>query len=78
MNKDNKSNGFLVITNLIFSEAHIGHSRLDKHFSYLNIIINSFLEDDNYSVLENHMINAIKFRGGITGATRGFLDVPRL
>ena len=62
----------IAIERWVFTEAQTGRGRLDTYFSYINLVLKSFVEDDNDMTLEEHIIQALGFRGGIAGTT-GFL-----
>ena len=57
MNSYNKENNLPVISRWIITEAQTGKSKLDVHFSFLNIKFKSFIEDDNYIVVEDMFLN---------------------
>eukprot|EP00957_Ditylum_brightwellii_P186058 14165766-Ditylum_brightwellii.AAC.1 len=58
-----------IISKWIYTEAQTGRGRLDTHFSYLNLVLKAYIEDGNDMVLEEHILSAIAFRGGVTGTT---------
>ena len=58
-----------IITDWIFTEAQTGRGRLDTHFSFVNIVLKSFVEDGNNIDLEEDIFKALCFKGGIAGAT---------
>ena len=56
----------------MITEAQTSRGRLDTHFFYFNLILKSFVEDGNDVTLEEHILDAMKFRNGIAG-TMGVL-----
>jgi len=56
-----------IISKWVFTEAQTGRGRLDTHFSYINLVLKAFVEDGNNVVLEDHILEALSFRGGIAG-----------
>ena len=63
-----------IIVIWLFTEAQTGRGRLDAHFSFINFILISYVEDGNNIDLEEHIINALKFCGGTVGTTGILLD----
>ena len=52
-----------------FTEAQTGRGRLDTHFSYINIILRSYVEDGHNIDLEEDIVRALSYRGGLSGTT---------
>lgn len=67
-----------VIEKWIYTEAQTGRGRLDTHFSYLNLIIKSYVEDGNDVVLEEDIVKAMSFRGGVAGMSAILLNLENL
>ncbi len=78
LNAESQVNGCPKISTWIFTEAQTGRGRLDTHFSYLNLILKAFVEDGNDIMLEENILQAMAFRGGIAGTTAVLLDVGNL
>ena len=78
LNKESKQNRRPTISKWIYTEAQTGRGRLDTHFSYVNLIMKSFVEDGNDIVLEEHILRALSFRGGIAGTTGVLVDCDKL
>ena len=68
----------LIISRWIYTEAQMGHGRLDTHFSYLNVKFSSCVEDGNDMTLEKDIYKDISFGGGIKCTTAVLLDVSNL
>ena len=51
----------------MYTEAQTGRGRLDTHFSYLNLILKSFVEDENDILLEEDILEDIYFVNATTG-----------
>ena len=67
LNATSRVNELAEISKWVFTEAQTGRGRLDTHFSYINLILKAFVEDGNDIVLEDHIFDALCFRGGISG-----------
>ena len=67
LNAKSRTTGAPIISKWIFTEAQTGRGRLDTHFSYINLVLKAFVEDGNDVVLEDHILEALSFRGGIAG-----------
>ena len=78
MNAEARGNDCPIVTRWIFTEAQTGRGRLDTHFSYLNLILKSFVEDGNDVVLEEHILEEISFRGGVAGTSGVLLNCDNL
>eukprot|EP00957_Ditylum_brightwellii_P100627 7670379-Ditylum_brightwellii.AAC.1 len=65
LNWESRKNGNPTISKWIYPEAQTGRGRLDTHFSYLTLVLKSYVEDGNDAVLEDHILNAIAFCGGV-------------
>ena len=65
-------------TRWIFTEPCTDRGRLDTHFSYINLILKSFVEDGNNVDMEKHIFEALAFRGGVAGTTAVLLDFSNL
>ena len=51
---------------------------MDTHFSFINLILRSYVEDGNGIYLEEHIIHALEIRGGTAGTTGILLDCSML
>ena len=78
LNHKSSNIGNPVISEWIYTEAQTGRGRLDTHFSYINLILKSFVEDGNEILLEENILQAITFNGGISGTTVVVIDCSRL
>lgn len=78
MNKEFRTKNMPIISKWLFTEAQAGRGRLDTHFSYLNTVFKSFVEDGNDILTEEHVIDALAFDGGIAGTTGILLDCANL
>ena len=67
LNTQSTTIGAPNISKWIFTEAQTGRGRLDTHFSYINLVLKSYVEDGNDVVLEDHILEALSFRGRIAG-----------
>mmetsp|Transcript_21013 Transcript_21013/g.29472 ORF Transcript_21013/g.29472 Transcript_21013/m.29472 type:complete len:980 (-) Transcript_21013:30-2969(-) len=78
LNTEARHNDSPLVTRWIFTEAQTGRGRLDTHFSYLNLILKSYVEDGNDVMLEEHILEAMSFRGGIAGTSGVLLNCEKL
>eukprot|EP00559_Dactyliosolen_fragilissimus_P007958 CAMPEP_0184871406 /NCGR_PEP_ID=MMETSP0580-20130426/40701_1 /TAXON_ID=1118495 /ORGANISM="Dactyliosolen fragilissimus" /LENGTH=1005 /DNA_ID=CAMNT_0027374063 /DNA_START=1121 /DNA_END=4139 /DNA_ORIENTATION=- len=78
LNTEARQNDSPLVTRWIFTEAQTGRGRLDTHFSYLNLILKSYVEDGNDVMLEEHILEAMSFRGGIAGTSGVLLNCEKL
>jgi hypothetical protein len=62
----------------IFTEAQTGRGRLDTHFSYLNVVMKSYVEDGNDIDVEEDIFKALSYNGGVAGTTAVLLDASNL
>ena len=72
LNAKSRTTGAPIISKWIYTEAQTGRGRLDTHFLYMNLVLKAFVEDGNDVILEDHIVEALSFRGGIAG-TRALL-----
>lgn len=66
------------IVKWIFTEAQTGRGRLDTHFSYVNTVLRSYVEDGHDINLEEDIVKALSHRGGIAGTHAVLLDATWL
>ena len=78
LNNESSRMGLPIITKWIFTEYHTGRGKLDTHFSFMNLVLKSFVEDGNDVVIEDHIVDAISFRGGMSGTAGIFLNCTNL
>ena len=78
MNSYNKKKKLLVISRWIFAEAQTSKRKLDAHFSFLNIKLKSFVEDDNYIIVEDNIVQGISSLDGVKGTTVYLVDVSTI
>ena len=64
----------ITIVKWIYTEAQTGRGRLDTHFSYINIMLKSYIEDGFNIDLEEDIVKALSHRGGIAGTTVVLVD----
>lgn len=57
--------GEFKLVKWIVTEAQTGRGRLDTHFSYVNIVLPSYVENGFDKNLEDDIANTIAHRGGI-------------
>ena len=69
LNEDWSNKEYTIISKWIYNEAQTGRGRLDTHFLYVSVWLKSFLEDGNDMILEDHIVDALMFRGGLAGTT---------
>ena len=62
----------------IYTEAQTGRGRLDNHFSYINIMLKSYIEEGHNIDLEEDIVNALSYRGGIEGTNVGLVNASDL
>ena len=63
---------------MIFIEAHTGKTRLDSHYSFPNKKIQAYVEDDNDILIEDDIMKALSFNGGIYGTADVIVDEAAL
>ena len=78
MNEELSSKSFPTISKWIFTEAQTGRGRLDTHFSYVNVWFKSFVEDGNDVILEEDIVSALMYRGGLAGTTAVLYNVGEI
>jgi hypothetical protein len=78
LNSESKEENSPITTNWIYTEAQTGRGRLDTHFSYLNLIFKSYIEDGNDIMLEEQILDAISFCGGVAGTTGVLINCEKL
>ena len=78
MNSYNKEKNLPVISRWIFTEAQASKSKLDAHFSFSNIKLNSFVENDNNIVVEDNIVQEISSLGGVKGTTVYLVDASTI
>lgn len=62
------------IVRWIYTEAQTGKGKLDTHFSYVNTLFESYVEDGNDILTEKDIYLSLKFQGGIKGSTSILID----
>jgi len=72
-----KSHGPMIVK-WIFTEAQTGRGRLDTHFSYVNMLLQSYIEGGNDILTEDDIFNALTYNYGIYGSTAVLLDASNL
>ena len=78
MNSYNKEKNLPVISRWIFTEAQGSKSKLDAHFSFSNIKLNSFVENDNNIVVEDNIVQEISSLCGVKGTTVYLVDASTI
>ena len=73
---DDENNVVLIIW--VFTEAQTGKTRLDTHYSFLNKKNQAYVEDDNEILIEDYIVKAISFNGGISSITALIVDAVNL
>ena len=68
----------VTINKCIFTEAQTGCGILDTHFSYVNIVLKSYVEDGNDIDMEEDIFKALSYHHGIAGTTVVLVDGSRL
>ena len=74
LNTELRENNKATITNWIYTETQTGKSKLDKRFSFLNIKLKLYVEDNNDIVIEDEITNVIVFADGVQGITANLVD----
>jgi hypothetical protein len=69
LNAETRGDSNLQIVKWINTEAQTGKGRLDTHFSFVNTLFKSYVQDGNNILTEDDIFNALCFQGGVTGAT---------
>ena len=64
----------LRVTNWVYTEACTGKNRLDTHFSFVNILLRSYVMDGNNVVTEADIYQGLCHNGGIKGSTTILFD----
>lgn len=77
-NKESQIKKMPIISKWIFTEAQTGRGKLDTHFSYLNKVFKSFVEDGNNILIEEDILEALAFDDGVAGTTGILLDCSKL
>jgi len=67
LNTKSRTTGAPIISKWVFTEAQTGRGRLETHFSYIKSELKAFVEDGSDIVLEDDILEALSFRGGIAG-----------
>jgi hypothetical protein len=67
-----------VFSTWIFTEAQTGKSRLDTHFSYVNLQLTKYINAGHDILTESDIQAAMSFQDGIAGTTSILLDASRL
>lgn len=62
------------ISKWLFTEAQTGRGRLDTHFSYINVFLKGYVENDKIVTREEHIFQALSYNEGIAGTTVTLLD----
>ena len=70
----NAENSSVKIKRWIFTEAQTGRGRLDTHYSYVNIVLKSYVEDGHDIDMEEDIFKALSFRDGLAGTTVVLVD----
>ena len=58
----------------VYTEAQTGKGKLDTHFSFVNTLFESYVEDGNDILTENDIYNSLTFQNGIMGTTAILID----
>jgi hypothetical protein len=74
----NAENPSVTINKWIFTDAQTGCGRLDTHFSYVNIVLKSYVEDGNDIDMEEDICKALLYHDGLSGTTVVLVDGSRL
>lgn len=77
-NKESRIKKMPIISKWIFTEAQTGRGKLDTHFSYLNKVFRSYVEDGNNILIEEDILDALEFNDGVAGTTGILLDCSKL
>ena len=75
---DEKYDTDFKVKGWITGEACTNKGRVDGHFAYTNIVINSYVEDGNDVTTEEQLFEGYKFRGGMKGSTAILIDAKGL
>ena len=74
----NRRRNIPSIVKWIYTEAQTGRGRLDTHFSYLNIMLKSYIENAGEIVVESDVVKAFSERDGIAGTSIFLVDASKL
>jgi len=74
----NYENPETQIVRWIYTEAQTGKSRLDTHFSFLNLKFKAYVLDGNAMTTEDGIMKALKFQNGIAGTTVKLINLSLL
>ena len=78
VNTFNKENNLLVISRQKFTEAQTGKNKLDTHFSYLNIKLKSYVEDEHAITIEEDVVKGISSSDDVQGTTVILVDTSMI
>lgn len=78
LNRESESKHLPIIRRWLFTEAQTGKSRLDTHFSYLNVTMSAFVEDGNDIMTEDGLFEALTYRGGVAGTAVVLVNAGKL
>ena len=67
-----------MLSRWIFTEAHTGKTRLDTHYSFINKTFQAYVEYDNEILIEDDIVKATSFNGGIFGTTTVLVDAENI
>ena len=68
----------VVLIRWIFTEAQIGKTWFDTHYSCLNKKFQAYVEDDNDILIEDDIVKAVSFNKSIYGTTAVLVDAADL
>lgn len=76
LNKEMKEemNMNISVDRWIYTEAQTGKGKLDTHFSFVNVLFDSYVEDGNDILTERDIFRALTFQGGIMGSSAILMD----
>lgn len=75
---NDEMHGKIRVVKWIYTEAQTGRGRLDTHFSYVNVILRSYVEDRFDTAIEDDIAKAIAHRNGIAGTAAVLINASAL
>ena len=64
----------LFLSRCIFTESQTGKTRLDTHCLFINNKNQAYVEDENYILIEDDIVNFISFNESVSGTTDVLVD----
>ncbi|XP_040564364.1 uncharacterized protein [Lepeophtheirus salmonis] len=74
----NKETSTPIVCKWLFTEVQTGRDHLDTHFSHIDAMLKSYVEDGIDVQVEEDIVKALSYRGGIAGTTVHLIDCTDL